>query len=163
MAYTPTVWVDYPNTTTPITAAALNNIEGWITAADAAWTAYTPTWEGTGGTPAIGNGELSGRYKQVGKTVYFRIYMLWGSTTTANTATAWTLTLPVTAYELRNTPFAAYVRDAGTLTYRAIADITTSTKLIIWAADSNVQVGYLSPHTWANSDVLSISGTYEAA
>lgn len=35
MTYTPTYWVDYPNTATPITAAALNNIETWINTVDA--------------------------------------------------------------------------------------------------------------------------------
>jgi hypothetical protein len=49
MAYTRTTWVDYPNTTTPITAASLNNIETGLDAVDAtvdgftgAWTSFSP-------------------------------------------------------------------------------------------------------------------------
>ena len=30
------------------------------------WTSYTPTWTGTGGTPTVGNGTLSGSYLSYG-------------------------------------------------------------------------------------------------
>jgi len=40
MAYTKTVWVDYPLTTTPITAAALNNLETGVFEATNADTVY---------------------------------------------------------------------------------------------------------------------------
>jgi hypothetical protein len=47
-----------------------------------AWTAYTPTWTSDSGSPSIGNGTLVGRYKQLGKTVFFNLKLTYGSTTT---------------------------------------------------------------------------------
>ena len=41
MSYTPTEWVDYPSTTTPITAARLNNMEAGIAACDSAVTSLS--------------------------------------------------------------------------------------------------------------------------
>ena len=47
-----------------LTAAQMNSI-------GEAGIAYTPTWTGTGGTPTLGNGTLSGVYQQVNKLVFF--------------------------------------------------------------------------------------------
>lgn len=52
------------------------------TAADTAWTAYTPTWIASTTAPSIGNGTLIGRYQRVGRTVSLVIDLTAGSTTT---------------------------------------------------------------------------------
>lgn len=41
MSYTPTTWADYPDTSTPITAAELNRMEDGITAAVKSSTVHT--------------------------------------------------------------------------------------------------------------------------
>jgi hypothetical protein len=47
------------------------------------WQAYTPTLAGTGW--ALGNGTLTGRYCRAGKTVFARLRLTIGSTTTKGT------------------------------------------------------------------------------
>ena len=47
--------------------------------AGTAWTTYTPVWGATSGTPpAVGNGQLSGKYIKFGKTVTVNITMIMG-------------------------------------------------------------------------------------
>ncbi len=46
-----------------------------------AWTAYTPTIT-TGGSPiTLGNGTIDAAYKQIDKTIFFRVTLAIGSTT----------------------------------------------------------------------------------
>jgi hypothetical protein len=47
-----------------------------------AWTSYTPTFSAAGGGAAIGNGTITGAYKQRGKTIVGRASFTAGSTTT---------------------------------------------------------------------------------
>jgi hypothetical protein len=54
----------------------------------AAWTSYTPTLVNI----TLGNGTLTGRFCQVGKTLHLRVEVLWGSTTSASGAV--TISLP---------------------------------------------------------------------
>jgi hypothetical protein len=51
-----------------------------------AWTSYTPTFSAAGVPAAIGNGTITGAYKQRGKTIQGRISFTAGSTTTYGTA-----------------------------------------------------------------------------
>ena len=46
------------------------------------WDAYTPAWASTSTQPTLGNGVLTGRYMQVGKTVHWYIQLKFGTTTT---------------------------------------------------------------------------------
>lgn len=63
-------------------ASTIGGVSGTNLAADrAAWTAYTPVWSATTTAPTLGNGTKSGAYKQIGKTVYFRININCGTTT----------------------------------------------------------------------------------
>ena len=66
------------------------------------YTSYTPTW--TGGTTAIGNGTLSGAYRQVGHAVDGWIAIIGGSTTNWGGGTAWTIGLPVNSNEGTGSP-----------------------------------------------------------
>ena len=47
-----------------------------------AWTSYTPTLSFAGAGGAIGNGTITGNYKQRGKTIVGRVKLTIGSTTT---------------------------------------------------------------------------------
>ncbi|TQS29124.1 hypothetical protein [Microbispora sp. KK1-11] len=61
----------------------------------AGWTAYTPTWSTSNATqPSVGNGTLTGAYRAVGKTVFFRLRFQAGSTTTFGDG-LWSFSLPV--------------------------------------------------------------------
>src|ERR1035437_2934969 len=60
------------------------------------WIAWTPNLTFTGGG-SIGNGVVSGRYTQIGKTVHFTMLFTLGSTTSFAGLTNLVSTLPVTA------------------------------------------------------------------
>lgn len=133
----------------------------------AAWTAYTPTWTGSGSNPVIGNGTLAGRYKQIGKNVDFQIWVSMGSTTTFGTGN-YSLTLPVAANVSLFVvgtlgTVSALDSSAGS---RIGGDIirTSSTAFSIASTTASTGVwGQLAPFTWAQSDDVTITGSYEAA
>jgi hypothetical protein len=47
------------------------------------WIAYTPAWTADTTNPSIGNGSIEGWYRQVGDTLYVRVQLEFGSTTSA--------------------------------------------------------------------------------
>ncbi len=133
-----------------------------------AWTSYTPTWTSDSSTPSIGNGSLTGRYKQIGKTVFFSLKLTYGSTTTGG-AGAWMFGLPVTAYDA-NYQFAVSILNSGLAWYGAIANgnykNSTSHFSIIHQNDTATTVwgGVTAgaPFTFGAQDTLTVSGSYEA-
>jgi len=134
-----------------------------------AWTSYTPTWTSDSSTPSIGNGSLTGRYKQIGKTVFFNFKLTYGSTTTGG-AGAWMFGLPVTAYDA-NYQFPVSILNSGLAWYGAIANgnykNSTSHFSIIHQNDTATTVwgGVTAgaPFTFGAQDTLTVSGSYEAA
>lgn len=131
------------------------------------WTTYTPTWTNL----TVGNGTLKAAYEQIGKTVRFRIGLLFGSTTTVTGRID--VSLPVTAKSDWPSfhPFLGYALDnSAGLSIAMFASIAASRTAVyadVWAANTNYVQGALSsgtvPFTWATSDQLSITGEYEAA
>lgn len=135
-----------------------------------AWTSYTPTITADGGGFALNNGTLTGRYKQVGKTVFFKLKFVFGSTTSAGTG-HWNFSLPVTAYD-SNFTFSAAILDDGVAWYGGIGNgnytgSTSSFAVIIPGTNASVttwaSVGNGGPFIWGTSDNITISGSYEAA
>jgi len=135
-----------------------------------AWTAYTPTITADGGGFALNNGTLTGRYKQVGKTVFFKLKFVFGSTTAAGTG-HWNFSLPVTAYD-SNFTFSAAILDNTVAWYGGIGNgnytgSTSSFAVIIPGTSSSVttwaSVGNGGPFIWGTDDNITISGSYEAA
>lgn len=135
-----------------------------------AWTAYTPTITADGGGFALNNGTLTGRYKQIGKTVFFSLKFLFGSTTSAGTG-HWNFSLPVTAYD-PNFTFSAAILDntiswyggigngnyTGSTSNFAVIIPGTSASVTTWAT-----VGNGGPFIWGAGDNITITGSYEAA
>ena len=135
-----------------------------------AWTAYTPTITADAGGFALNNGTLTGRYKQLGKTVFFKLKFVFGSTTAAGTG-HWNFSLPVTAYDSDFT-FSAAILDSGISWYGGIGNgnytgSTSSFAVIIpgtsAATTTWATVGNGGPFTWGDADNITISGSYEAA
>lgn len=130
-----------------------------------AWTAYTPTLGGTGW--AIGNGTATGKYVQIGKIVHFRAKITLGSTSTAG-ASAATVSLPLTAAaNLTNSMFSSQLLDSSAASrYIAAVDVATTTTVSPMSVGTGGLLAYLTtsaPYTWATSDEISVSGTYEIA
>jgi hypothetical protein len=133
-----------------------------------AWTAYNPTWTSDSGTPSINNGSLVGRYKQIGKTVFFNLKLTYGSTTTGGTG-AWMFGLPVTAFN-DNYQFPVSILNNGLAWYGAIANGnykgSTSYFSIIHQNDTATTVwggvSSTAPFTFNAGDTLTVSGSYES-
>lgn len=164
MAYSRTTWADFPSTSTPITAARLNNIEAFLasisTAADA-WTSYTPTL--TNSTAPI----TTAKYTQTGKTVSFYVVL---TLTGAQVSGLVGVSLPVTAAAVMSGEYSAVVSDASPAgLYPCLAFQTTTTRLDIYAQNAagtyltNTATSSTVPITFASSDVIYLAGTYEAA
>lgn len=137
-----------------------------------AWSSFSPNWTTSSGTaPAIGDGTLTGRYHQVGKTVFFNIVLSAGSTTTfgsgtsADTVGLWQFDLPVQALEafaattsLRDNSLPANVSSSADC-----RNTSGGTNAIIRVnVPSGTAVNAQRPFVWASGDTMKISGVYEA-
>lgn len=154
-----------------VSATKMNTeVRDAFTGIQSAWTPFTPTWTASSVNPAIGNGSFSGSaHMRVGKTIHFRIVITMGSTTTYGTGN-WFLALPITPVStLGRIQFNASYLDTGTADRAGVATWDSATsKLLLQgppttAGAALTGVGSTFPHTWANTDQLVVSGTYEAA
>ncbi len=135
------------------------NITDLMTALTASWTPYTPAWTASAGTPDIGNGVLSGAYRQIGKTIDWRLKLLAGSTTTFGTGGAyWSFTLPAVA--AADFAFAGIVADNGVTVYNVGTYIAGGVDFIYPYTAIGVFTN-TSAFTFADGDFFLSSGTYE--
>ena len=136
------------------------------TAADTAWTDYTPVWEAVTTNPSLGNGTLSGRWMRVGRTVHFNLELVTGTLTTFGSG-SWRFSVPVakaadgiiTAVPCRISRGGAYI---------AMGELAPSDTFVRFIAVSGTTgaaptVSSTAPTAWSNNDRLRLSGTYEAA
>jgi len=128
-----------------------------------AWTSWTPTWTNI----TIGNATVNGKYKQIGKTVFARLDVTFGTTSSAITTggTLHSFTLPVNAAS----------RTAQALLGRGHAYTTQSFLPVVqYKSTSDVYLGFevvvstlpsisFNPIGWTNSYVLTLDLIYEAA
>lgn len=142
------------------------------TAFTGAWSTWTPTWTNL----TVGNGTLTARYIQIGKTVRFSLKLVFGSTTAVTGADP-TFSLPVTS-------IASYVpagfmpiglagfndsSAGGAITNGAVTWQTTTTASIVAFVSSGTYVtesgiAAAVPYAaWATGDSIFLSGSYEAA
>jgi hypothetical protein len=135
-----------------------------------AWATYTPSWTtGADPQPSIGDGTITGRYKAIGKTVFVSVKINMGATTTYGSG-AWRISLPVNAY-------ASYSASLGTLFYDTAGggvwyQGTSSTEfggntsytIPLWdkGTTSSAAIDSAIPFSWAQSDFLTINGSYES-
>lgn len=152
-------------TDTAITPAKLQTGTGssW------AWQSWTPAWTNL----VVGNGTLNAKYIQAGKTVNFKLDLVFGTTTVISGTVS--LTLPVTATTLSGTSGIqslgqADIYDSGTADYVGVVKWLTTTTirpetLGVSAALINTLniVNTTAPMTWTTNDELHLRGFYEAA
>lgn len=143
--------------------------QSWVgQAIPRSWLSWTPTWANI----TVGNGTVTAKYIQIGKTVYFRLVFVLGSTSTVGTAP--TFTLPVTAATHAGTttiPPLGVARcfDNGSGSYfGSVYYATTTTAAIqVYNASSTYlfTAGITStvPFTWTTTDEIGLQGFYEAA
>jgi hypothetical protein len=129
-----------------------------------AWTAYTPTFTNL----TVGNGTLTARYKQLGKTIIAQVRFVFGSTSSITGAPV-RITLPVTAQSANETSYPMYILDSGVADYIGRAQLYATTYLEMYAINASSTYGALSsfsgtvPMTWTTNDKFTINFVYEAA
>lgn len=132
-----------------------------------AWSDWTPTLTNL----TQGNGTVLARYRQFGKTVHFRFRFTLGSTSAVGTSPRFTLPVaPVNSAPNDYTgsiPMGTVVlTDTGTTNRWGYLQLTAgSTVDIIGFSTTGTSVGLSAtvPHTWASTDIIAATGTYEAA
>lgn len=114
----------------------------------AAWTAYTPAVSASAGT--FTTVSAAGRYKQIGKTVFFSVAVT--ITVNGTAATAVVVGLPVTA---QNANF----------TFAGRENAVTGSLLVSWMGSTTTMLiqKYDGTYLGANGYLLVVSGSYEAA
>lgn len=129
------------------------------------WQSYSPTWTNL----TVGNGTVNASYIQTGKTVTFKVYLLWGSTTSV--AGSVQVTLPVTSVAIDGSG-----RSMGQVTLLDLSNfwqgplmfIDTTHVVLRWFAVSgtgivSTNLSSTSPNTWTTSHQWHCWGTYEGA
>ena len=127
------------------------------------WFNYTPTWSGTGTPPALGNGNISGSFEIIGKTVHYTASVQAGSTSTYGSGGVYTISLPV--------PYASFMHGTSWLYNNGVQEFlgigrgggTTSDVAPIVQTNSG-GISYwqpTSPFTFGNTDYCQVSGTYQ--
>jgi len=132
-----------------------------------AWTTYSPTLSNI----TIGNGTVVARYIQIGKNVFARITITFGSTSSMGTSP--TITLPVTAIsgyasgaESYGTLQILHVGNYVALGILIVGSTTTVTAAALSASNTylqNVNITSTVPFTWGAGDALYFYIQYEAA
>ena len=130
-----------------------------------AWTSYTPSWTNL----TIGNGTADFAYKKIGKTVFVRCQLVFGSTTSISGVIIFTTptTQKTFNYEARLNNVG--IVDTGNATYEGTLLINSSTTVRL--AIFNASTSYLTltntsstaPMTWGTGDGFSGYFFYEEA
>lgn len=132
-----------------------------------AWSTYTTArHNGAGGaTLGVGNGTQDALFKRVGKTVHFRISLLFGSTTAIGTDD-YAFTLPLAPAVSVGICGAAVLSDATSGKFFAKNWHGIGGLEVVIVAENGDRVsgaGGGSPILWATGDRIILSGSYEAA
>jgi hypothetical protein len=131
---------------------------------DGVWTSYTPTYLNL--TP--GNGTVTARYRQVGKTVEVSYRLLWGSTTSCGNYPIFSY--PVTPANNNNVIVGnAALFETGVGTWLGLVFCDAANGLLTqiqytggtWLVDG--VLGAATPTTWTTGDIWTMTATYEAA
>jgi hypothetical protein len=125
------------------------------------WTTWTPTYQNF----TLGNGTVTARYQQVGKTVNYYVNVLFGSTTSISGAVG--ISLPVS--NLQNDIYHFGVLGDFGVGNNTGAGVVFSGFLYVRYLPANAAFSYYEPisstqpFTWVTNDIILISGSYEAA
>lgn len=139
-----------------------------LTAApQSAWSTYSAAWTSSGTNPAIGNGSITGRYIQLGKTILFRVTITMGSSTTYGTG-GYAVSLPVQGHTAGlQVQVQGEVLIGGTA-YASRGRIPSSGTTVLLYCDPTAAGGGsravtpTTPGTLASGHSIFVGGSYEA-
>lgn len=157
---TPKTWGAEELTSTDLNA----EVKALWTGLQAAWDTYTPTRrDGAGGSAlTIGNGTITGSYREVGKTVDAVIVMTVGSSTGTG-STVWTFELPVApASSDKVIGVGSYYDASAGINVPVVVHGVSGSEV----EASNYQgtiIQSTGPLTWASGDKIKLRVSYEAS
>ncbi len=124
-----------------------------------AWISWTPTFTNF----TKGNATIDAHYKQIGKTVFYRLSITLGSTSSMSTSP--TFSLPVTANFISGGfPIGSgRVNNSVARPCEAKATSSTAALLVFYSAATNydLSITATAPETWTTGHSLQINGFYE--
>jgi hypothetical protein len=132
-----------------------------------AWTSYTPAWSGG---MAIGNGTTSGAYARASRTIHFRLKLTLGTTSAVTGGIVVSLPVAAEATGMQLETFVGLAVDTSAAArYTIVAAAATTSTVTLYGVSTVATVTPQSvssatiPFTWANTDIIILSGTYESA
>jgi len=138
----------------------------------AAWNTYTPTLYGSTTNPTIGNGSITGRYMNVGATIFGEIRILAGTTGFNRGLGSYSVSLPSAGIVENYQPVGQVVmRDEGPgITYFGTAifnnNVTDRIELFIHSQVASYDEGFAvtesTPFLFSANDKILIQFTYES-
>ena len=141
----------------------------WASVGATEWAAWTPTWTNL----TVGNATQTARYSQSGKTVFFSLKLVLGSTSSVGAQPTFTWPVAAASQTAAETGVVQVLYlDAGSQIVLGAADPrqrsttickitgTTGTTALL---DQDRALSSTVPFTWTTSDTIFVSGTYEAA
>ena len=134
-----------------------------------AWTSYTPVWTtDSSPQPAIGSGTLTGKYKAIGKSVFFTIKLNYAADTSGGNG-AWHFSLPINAVDSAAVVapstylYNGHNWNFGVANTEYKGDVGTVTPLCLSPTGNTAgAVDATHPFTWVNTDTMVINGTYQS-
>ncbi|MEU0332238.1 hypothetical protein [Streptomyces sp. NPDC006193] len=145
------------------------------------WQDWTPVWTTSTGAnlPAFNNATVTARYAQSALTVYYRMEIVFGTTTAFGGGGAsdnWRFSMPVPAaatsgivgqgeahdVSVANTGGRLGIRPRLTSTTTIELEVSTG-RVDAVAVTAGGLIDAVTPWTWASGDVIRVWGNYEAA
>lgn len=127
-----------------------------------AWQSWTPTW--TNLTP--GNGVNSSKYTQIGKTVFFTVDFVLGTTSSVGTGPIFSLPLTSAAITIGFPVAWGRILDSGTGYFNPTAELASTTTAVLKYWDTNNAAAGITasaPMVWTNPDSIWVMGWFQAA
>ena len=144
------------------------NGTSWI-GAGASWAAWTPTWTNL----TVGNATQTARYSQSGKTVFFSLKLVLGSTSSVGASP--NFTFPVAAASTtaaQASVVQVFYLDANIAMFLGASDprnrTTTTCRITtpsgtVQLQEQDRELSSTIPFTWVATDTIWVSGMFEAA
>ena len=141
----------------------------WASVGATDWAAWTPTWANL----TVGNATQTARYSQSGKTVFFSLKLVLGSTSSVGTQPTFTWPVSAASAAAAETALTKVVYlDASAQIILGATDPRSSTTALtklnatsgtVQLQDQDRAVNSTTPFTWTTSDTIWVMGSYEGA
>jgi hypothetical protein len=134
-----------------------------------AWTTYVPVLTATNTNPNLGNGNISGYYTKIGRTVHVQGSLSFGSSGVSTGDGQYYISLPIAGAAGYNAIGTCWLYDssagAGYIVLAADYRDTNRTSFNMYqgAGGAGINVAHNGPFAWAASDQIRWHVTYQSA